>query len=239
MSEEKNLDTEQLRKRLSHYAVSSMEATGAWAKKRRLATAMREVIDRLVESDAPEDELERAAEGLERYARQLATHPRGHKYEGFAETSTAGSPNAFFDQSPIIGRANPLAPPIEVSADGEVVHGRVNFGAAYEGPPGCVHGGWIAASFDEILGFAQTLTGNPGMTGTLNVVYRKPTPLKTDLRFEARVDRVEGRKIYAVGQVYAGEELTAEATGIFISFRKDVFESLIARRTERDTAGSD
>ena len=40
-------------------------------------------------------------------------------------------------------------------------------------------------------GFAQTLTGNPGMTGTLNVVYRKPTPLKTELRFEAKVDRVK------------------------------------------------
>ena len=41
--------------------------------------------------------------------------------------------------------------------------GRV--GPAYEGPPGCVHGGFIAAAFDEVLGSTQSLSGSPGMTG--------------------------------------------------------------------------
>ena len=31
------------------------------------------------------------------------------------------------------------------------------FGAAYEGPPGSVHGGIIAAAFDEVLGMTQSL----------------------------------------------------------------------------------
>lgn len=225
---------ERMRRRLSHYLVPGMDATGAWAKKRRLASAMRRVIDLLVTSDAPEEELEAAAEALDRYGDRLEGHPRGSKYEGFAESSNAGTPNAFFDQSPIIGLANPLAPPLELHADGDVVRGSANFGAAYEGPPGCVHGGWVAAAFDELLGMAQSLTGNPGMTGTLSVVYRKPTPLKTELRFEARVDRIEGRKIFASGEVYAGERLTAEATGIFISFRGETFQELVALRERRD-----
>jgi acyl-coenzyme A thioesterase PaaI-like protein len=233
------LNADKLRKRLSHYSVSAMEASGAWGKKRRLAAAMRRVIDLLVQSNAPEDELEQAAIALERYGDRLESHPKGHKYEGFAETSNAGTPNAFFDQSPIIGLANPLAPPLELRAEEDKVHGTANFGAAYEGPPGCVHGGWVAAAFDELLGFAQTLTGNPGMTGTLNVVYRRPTPLKTDLRFEARVDRVEGRKIFAVGQLFAGDQLTAEATGIFISFKGDKFQELIKLRQDRQAKASE
>ena len=63
--------------------------------------------------------------------------------------------------------------------------GLVRFGSAYEGPPGHVHGGFVAAAFDEVLGYVQSLGGRPGMTGTLTVRYRSPTPLYTELRFEA------------------------------------------------------
>ncbi|MFP8881910.1 MAG: hypothetical protein VCE43_21785, partial [Myxococcota bacterium] len=51
-------------------------ATGAWNQKRRLAAAMRLVIERLVPSNAPEGELRLATEGLERYADALTAHPR-------------------------------------------------------------------------------------------------------------------------------------------------------------------
>ena len=40
----------------------------------------------------------------------------------------------------------------------------VTFGSAYEGPPNSLHGGFVAATFDEVLGFVQSLGGNPGMT---------------------------------------------------------------------------
>jgi hypothetical protein len=55
----------------------------------------------------------------------------------------------------------------------------VTFGSAYEGPPGCVHGGYVAAAFDEMLGFVQSLGGNPGMTARLTFpigVRRRSTP---------------------------------------------------------------
>jgi len=196
---------------------SEFEATGAWAERRRLATAMREVIERLTTSDAPEDELRAAADGLERYARRLAKHPRRALPLGFGETANAGDVAAFFDYSPLIGLSNPLAPPIRRRVEDKVVHGMVRFGRAYEGPPGHVHGGFVAAAFDEVLGFVQSTTGQPGMTGTLKIRYRKPTPLDTDLRFEATVQRVEGRKIFAEGRLYAEDVMTAEAEGVFIS----------------------
>jgi len=221
---------------LSHWQASAMQpASGKWAEKRRLADAMRLVIERLVHSDAPEEELAAAADRLEQYAAHLETHPPLLKYEGFAESANAGDVGAFFDQSPIIGKANPLAPPIALEVTGpRRVAGRVIFGSAYEGPPGCVHGGMVAAAFDEVLGFVQSLTGSPGFTGTLTVVYRKPTPLHTELRFDAEVTGQERRKIFTKGAVYAGDTLTAEAEAIFISADRERFRKLLEERQRRE-----
>jgi acyl-coenzyme A thioesterase PaaI-like protein len=229
-------------RRFTHWDASSMEPSGgSWAERRRLAAAMRRVIERLATSDAPEAELARAADALERYAERLATHPPSRRYVGWAETSPAGDAAAFFDQSPLIGRSNPLAPPIvlEVHHEQGRVSGRVVFGSAYEGPPGCVHGGIVAAAFDEVLGLANSLSGTPGMTAMLQVNYRQPTPLHTELRFEARLDRVEGRKIYASGEVYAGERRTADATGLFVSVEPERFRRLLEEREKRALARSD
>lgn len=206
------------------------EEPGKWAQKRRLASAMRLVIERLIASDAPEDELARAADGLERYAEALTAHPRLQYAHGFAESANAGDVGAFFDQSPMIGLANPLAPPITVGKTGErTAQGRVTFGSAYEGPPGAVHGGFVAAAFDEVLGYVQSLSGRPGMTGTLTVRYRKPTPLHTPLVFEATWLRSEGRKIYTEARAMAGDLLCAEAEGLFISI-DDRFRELLRNR---------
>ena len=54
------------------------------------------------------------------------------------------------------------------------------------------------------------------MTGTLRVQYRTPTPIGEELRLEAWVERIEGRKIFARGTIHHGDTLTAEADGVFI-----------------------
>ena len=133
----------------------------------------------------------------------------------------------------MLGHANPLAPPIEIWSEGDQMVGRARFAAAYEGPPGCVHGGFVAAAFDELLGSTQSLAGAPGMTARLVVNYRSPTPLHTDLRFEGTLDRVDGRKIYVSGRLFAGDVLCAEAEGLFISMRPDRFAELKARREQQ------
>jgi acyl-coenzyme A thioesterase PaaI-like protein len=209
------------------------EVTGSWAERRRLAKAMREVIERLTLSDAPEAELRAAADGLERYAARLATHPRRVAPFGYGESANAGDVAAFFDYSPMMGLSNPLAPPIRLEVAGQAVRGTVRFGAAYEGPPGHVHGGFVAAAFDEVLGFVQSTTGNPGMTGTLTIRYRRPTPLDTNLRFEGKVTRVDGRKIFAEGKLYAGDVVTAEAEGIFIAMDLAKMQSLVESAKSR------
>ncbi len=142
---------------------------------------------------------------------------------------------SFLDRSPIIGAINPIAAPIHITTSiddtGRVnVVGCVTFGTAYEGPPGCVHGGMIAAYFDEVCGVAQSTTGNPGMTVNLTIDYRAPTPLHKPLEFRAHVASIEKRKITTHGSLHYGETLCAEATAIFVSMRPEVFERLTQLR---------
>lgn len=205
----------------------------AWQEKRRLAAAMRLVMEHLVPSNAPEDELRRAADGLERYAAALAEHPRLKNIHGHPESATSGDVGAFFDQSPFIGLANPLAPPITIGKAGErKAVAVVTFGSAYEGAPGCVHGGFVAGAFDEVLGYVNALSGQGGMTGRLTIHFRSPTPLHTELFFEAEILRIEGRKIYTAGTLFAGERLCAEAEGLFISVGREKFQELLRQREE-------
>jgi acyl-coenzyme A thioesterase PaaI-like protein len=217
------------------YDVPRSEATGAWAERRRLARAMRDVVEHLVTSEAPEPELRAAADALERYAERLRTHPTRSAWEGFfREAANAGDVSEFFDYSPLIGRSNPIAPPLELWVEGDRVRGRGRFGAAYEGPPGHVHGGYVAAAFDELLGFAQSLTGSPGMTGRLIVHYRRPTPLHAELRLEGVVLGTEGRKIFTEGRLWAGDALCAESEGLFVTVPADRMVSLAGQRQGAD-----
>lgn len=223
--------------------LAGLELTPRRSEERRLAAAMREVIDRLVSTTASTDELSRAADELEAFAGLLASYPAGQTYRGFAESANAGQETAglqpgdpewfaFFDHSPLIGLANPLSPPVHLEYRGGRVHGTVTFGAAYEGPPACVHGGYLAAVFDELLGATQSLSGDQGMTAHLGIDYRSPTPLGVPLRLEGWFDRREGRKIYTRGAIYAGDQLTAEADGLFVAFDRGKFAELLAARDE-------
>jgi acyl-coenzyme A thioesterase PaaI-like protein len=144
----------------------------------------------------------------------------------------------FRDRSPIAGHANPLAAPLSVAADpdAELVRGEVTFGPAFEGAPGCVHGGFVAAVLDEALGMACIFSGGPGMTGELTTRYLKHTPISQPLRIEARLVSVDGRKIRTAGEVYHGDQVVAEGHGLFIAVDLDKFRQLAAAKS--DPAGS-
>ncbi len=198
-----------------------------------LADASRLLIDRLVATDAPDDVITAATGEVAAAAERFAGYHQGTLY-GFSEAANAGTrEDPLYDHSPLIGIGNPLAPPMTIREVDGVIEARVCFGQAYEGPPGCVHGGYVAAAFDEVLGATQSLSGAPGMTGTLTVRYEKPTPLQTDLRFEGRLVGVERRKIFTEGACYAGDRLTATAKGTFISMQPGTFLDLISERERR------
>ena len=218
------------RARVSRWIPNELPPEGQWHAIVRLSSALRRTIDLMMDTNASEEAVLAAAEAMEEFADHLAEAPRGRKLWGFAETSNAGDPKAMFDSSPLMGLANPIAPPLTLAVEGDTVRGTAVFGSAYEGPPGHVHGGLVAAAFDEVLGMVQSLTGSPGMTGTLTIRYRKPTPLHREVRFEGRVDRVEGRKIFTQGTLHDGETLCAEAEGLFIAVDFEQMRELASRR---------
>ncbi|MDA8195984.1 MAG: PaaI family thioesterase [Actinomycetota bacterium] len=207
----------------------------------RIGRATRRIIESVVASKAPTDELKNLADEIEEVATRIEKYPRGRVYEGFAEAANSGGNVSFMDFSPISGEANPIAAPVRLSvvqsASGEsMIVGEVTFNAAYEGPPGCVHGGHLAAAFDEVLGLAQSLSGSPGMTARLTVNYRKPTPLHQSLRFEAKISHREGRKVFTEGKCYVGEVVTAEADALFISVDFTSLADLAAKRERDETS---
>jgi acyl-coenzyme A thioesterase PaaI-like protein len=120
----------------------------------------------------------------------------------------------------MIGLRNPVAPPLAIHHGGDgLVWAEFTLGAAYEGPPGHVHGGVCAMVLDHVLGATAHQPGRPAYTGTLCVRYLRGTPLGR-LRVEARVERVEGAKTFAVGHIADAEGVTVEAEGVFIHPRE-------------------
>ncbi len=118
-----------------------------------------------------------------------------------------------------IGVRNPIAPPLVIHHDKDgAVWTEVTLGAAYEGPPGHVHGGVCALILDHVLGATAHRPGRPAYTGTLSLRYVRGTPLGR-IRASARVDRIEGAKTFAVGRIVDREGTTVAAEGVFITPR--------------------
>ncbi len=184
-----------------------------------LATGVHAVMEAMLLSDEGdpglEDDLDWAIARTREISARLARHTKGHELllgvEGDAE---GGRP--YYVRGALVGAHHPMRLPIEIETRDDVTRGTVHFDLIWEGPPGCVHGGYIAYLYDCIMGHHNQMVGVPGMTGTLEVRYRRPAPLYADLRFEVRTSRTSGRKILDEATLWLGDELVSEATGLFI-----------------------
>ena len=183
-----------------------------------------ELIDLLRCSDAPDAVLAEATAHMQKAMEVLAPHLR--QGEGWSTVSIASDTpglgwkeddlTACMPYSPISGKRNPISPPIRMWRDGNEVRGEAVFSPTYAGPPNSVHGGIIAAVFDELLSMANVITGSAGFTGTLTIKYHRHTPLNEPVELWAVNDRSSGRKQFSRGEFRVGGEVTATAEGLFI-----------------------
>jgi hypothetical protein len=188
-----------------------------WQAKRRLAQALRELTGVLVTSTPSIEDMNEIAERLELQARQFAKEPRLFGQMAFQADGNHGKRGEVnHELNALGGWSNPLAPGMNMWFDGDRALGTVSCGWAYEGPPGHIHGGYVAAIFDQFMGMAQIIGKQPGMTGTLKVRYLRPTPLNTELQLEAWLDRVEGRKTIISAEMRNGDVVTASCEALFI-----------------------
>lgn len=118
------------------------------------------------------------------------------------------------------GRGQALVPPISLeTADAQHVVAHVTFGPLYLGSR-AVHGGAIPLLFDEVMGKLANVGGRThARTAYLHVNYRVLTPVGTQLRVAARVDREDGRKRFLSATLHHGETLLADAEGLFVGAR--------------------
>jgi acyl-coenzyme A thioesterase PaaI-like protein len=183
----------------------------------RLTKALRQVIDYNVKLNAPLETLTQLADTAEAMAAQMQPHSSVRPIAAHNKHFRPDDVNWSAPYSPVVGRCNPLAPPMQMVLREEKAIGTVTFGDAYEGPPNCVHGGMIALTWDHVMALANMLINARGPTAWLHVDYKKPTPLYTPLRFEAWIDKLEGKKIFIKGVCYARDEIVTEASGLFIN----------------------
>ena len=105
----------------------------------------------------------------------------------------SGSRRVYLDHATDIGAYNPCFPEYRFDhLDADTASGQVTFPLVYEGPPGLVHGGFLAVFFDCVMQHQNCLAGLSGKTRSLQVTFRRPTPVLTDLRFDiarSEVDR--------------------------------------------------
>jgi acyl-coenzyme A thioesterase PaaI-like protein len=177
-----------------------------------LTESVRQLIDATLRTQADDDIIARARTAIDAVTQSLLSQrirPPGVSYR------IDGRPLPLSNAA--TGECNPIAPPMIVhhEPDGRFWSQFV-LGAAYEGPPGLVHGGVCALVLDQMLGEAasQGLT-QPLFTGTITIKYLRGTPLGP-LRAEAFVERSEGVKAFARGHLSDASGVTVEAEGVFI-----------------------
>jgi hypothetical protein len=188
------------------------------ARKHRLVREVKRVIELVahLDSDTVEAEaVEHATDQARALADSLEPLPSLHATGGLG--SQAGAQGALLERSGISGRSNPLAPPVQWTVTDTVTTGVALYSPAYEGPIGHVHGGFVAAAFDDLMGAAQLASGQAGYTGTLTVKMLRPTPLGRRIDYEAGVERVEGRKIWVWARSSCEGQRLAEASIVFIA----------------------
>lgn len=120
------------------------------------------------------------------------------------------------------GRGSLLVPPFVVEElTDDTMRGYCVFTRFHLGGNGALHGGAPPLIFDDVLGKIAN-HAMPGVARTVNLVvdYRAVIPVGDKVYFEARRDRVEGRKRYTSARVTAADgRLLTEAHGLFIELK--------------------
>ena len=180
-----------------------------------LAESVRDLVDATIRTEAdPEIIAEVTTDILAAVARL-----RSRQIDGaFGVRHTASGESIGWGNA-VIGIRNALAPPVITHRDDSgTVRADFTLGAAYEGPPGHVHGGVSALILDHLLGEAASPDRKPRFTGSISVRYLRATRLGP-LHAEAVLTRSDGVKTFCSGHIADEDGVTVEAEGVFITPR--------------------
>lgn len=124
------------------------------------------------------------------------------------------------------GLANPIGLKLKFyeTAPGEVTVDHI-VSDEYQGYPGMVHGGVVAAMLDEVAGRTQ-MGGNPTrfmFTARLDIRYRQNVPTGQPLHLVGRSGKVKKRTATASAQLFGPDgALLAEAEALLVNIPDEV-----------------
>lgn len=174
-----------------------------------LASLVRAVTGLVLSLETPHAAVDQLVGALRRGEAELRRLIPGDPAPRIGANAT-GEGRVYLDHSRDIGAYNPCFPAYAIRVDGDRASGTVTFPIAYEGPPGIVHGGFLAVFFDSVIQHHNCDVGVAGKTTSLTVNYRRPTPLLRELRFE--VERsVADRRITSTARLLDGEVVLCDA----------------------------
>ena len=180
-----------------------------------LAISVRELVDATIRTEVDAQTVAAVKADIDAATARL----RSNQIDGAFGVRRTSAGESMSWGNAVIGLRNPSAPPLVIHRDED---GRrwtdFHLGAAYEGPPGHVHGGVAALILDHVLGEAASPDGKPRFTGRITVRYLRACPLGP-LHSEAQIARVDGVKTFASGHISDAEGITVEAEGVFITPR--------------------
>jgi acyl-coenzyme A thioesterase PaaI-like protein len=183
-----------------------------------LTESVRQLIDATLRTAVGEDDVASAIAHIE----AALTTLRGNQIDGTLGISVLPDGEGVPWGNVVIGPRNPVAPPLKVRLD---EHGRavadVELGAAYEGAPGNLHGGYGALILDHVFGHVSSrgVPASVAATGTLTVRYERPTRLG-HLHAEAEIEREEGRKLFVAGHLADDDGITVRAEAVMIALHR-------------------
>ena len=121
--------------------------------------------------------------------------------------------------------------------DGTVI-AEVTLGSAQQGMPGLAHGGATAALLDEAMGGAVLLAGYRVAAVNININYHKPVPLGQRCSITARVQKQEGKKLTAAGELRLEDgTLAVSGTGLYVQ-APQLYRGLGAEDTAKVEGGA-
>jgi hypothetical protein len=155
----------------------------------RAAALLRRVTGLLLAAEAEDPAVDQLIADLARAEADLAARVPADAPPRVGPAA-GGDGRVYLDHARDIGAYNACFPEYDLAVDGDRATGSVTFPLAYEGPPGIVHGGFLALFLDCVVQHHNCDVGQAGKTTSLTLRYRRPAPLATPLAFT--VDRSAG-----------------------------------------------
>jgi hypothetical protein len=123
------------------------------------------------------------------------------------ESNDTDSRRVYLGHAFDIGAFNPCFPEYRFHhLNQQTASGTVTFPLVFEGPPGLVHGGFLAVFFDCVTQHQNCAVALSGRTRSLSVTYRRPTPIETELRFDIVRSQLD-RAVTSTARLLLGDDV--------------------------------